>query len=291
MNSEATALDKVLAIWKDESQLKTIKEIYAPNLTNGEFQTFVQMGMATGLNPFLREIWAVKYDKSAPAQIFIGRDGYRKTISRNKNYDYHFADAVYSNDEFCFDLTKGEVRHTYNFKDRGKLMGAYCLVFMKTSSKPFYVFVELSEYDLGRSLWKDKKATMIKKVAECQAIRMADSCTFGGTHSDDEFPEDRREERKLSKLNKLTNTIEGEVVEPEPTEIIDTETGEVTQSEEVPADPNAPSFDEVKKQMENAQNIEALILAKDLARSLKFSPVQIDELAKLFKQQQVKLKA
>ncbi len=173
-------------VWNDQKQLEIIKNMYAPTANDGEFNTFIQIGKATGLNPFLREIWLVKYG-SNPAQIFIGRDGYRKSIGGNANYLSHVVDAVYENDEFWVDNQTGSVNHKYNLKDRGKIMGAYCCVYMKTAPRPFYVFVDFKEYNLGQSLWKTKPATMIKKVAECQAIRMAIPAETNGTYGPEEM--------------------------------------------------------------------------------------------------------
>lgn len=174
-----------LTLWDDKSKLETIKSMYASNLSVMEFQTFLEIGRRTQLNPFLREIWAVKY--KGPAQIFIGRDGYRRLIGRNPNYEYHTTDAVYENDEFECDLANGKVTHRYSLKNRGKLVGAYCLVKMKSSTIPFYVFAEFGEYNLGQSLWVSKPATMIKKVAESQAIRMAIPSELNGTYTPEEF--------------------------------------------------------------------------------------------------------
>ncbi len=170
--------------WDCSNQLKTIKEIYGKKLSNEEFGVFVNLGKATGLNPFLREIWALKYGTEA-ASIFIARDGYRKSAQSNPNYDYHLTDAVYTNDNFK--VINGEVYHEYCIKDRGALAGAYCTVKRKSSSKAYFVYVELKEYDKNQSVWKDKKATMIKKVAEAQCLRMAFQELFAGTHSEDEY--------------------------------------------------------------------------------------------------------
>ncbi|VVC75950.1 hypothetical protein AQUSIP_12510 [Aquicella siphonis] len=296
---KAAPLNNMLAMWRDPEQLKTIRSIYAKDATDLEFKTFVELGIATGLNPFLREIWLVKYDKNSAAQIFIGRDGYRKSISTKEYYRGHHADAVYSNDDFCFDLTKGEVRHTYNLKDRGKLLGAYSIVHMANVPRPFYVFVELHEYDLGHSLWKTKKATMIKKVAECQAIRMADSCTFGGTYSEDEMPEHMREESKASQLNKRlelkpSNTFDGEIVNPA--------TGEVTETVNTTAEAQVPpaeqpleqellvSVDTIKTKIQNADNAQMLVDAVDLVNSLPGSMMaDKKELMNLYRQKQKEL--
>lgn len=262
---QVTPLNSMITMWTDPEQLKTIRSIYAKDATELEFKTFVELGIATGLNPFLREIWLVKYDKNAAAQIFIGRDGYRKSISKNNNYRGHHSDAVYSNDDFCFDLTKGEVKHTYNLKDRGKLLGAYSVVHMQNVPRPYYVFVELSEYDLNHSLWKTKKATMIKKVAECQAIRMADSCTFGGTYSEDEMPEKIMPVSKAKDLNqKLGLTIDAKA-EPA-TQEVNLETGEVTQPTNDESEPM--TLDHVKFMIDSATKISHLINAIDYAKAL-----------------------
>lgn len=168
MNNEEmkNQLSTTDSMWTQQQQIEAIKKIYAANANEGEFRTFIEIGKATGLNPFLREIWLVKYGNSA-AQIFVSRDGYRKVIGQNPNYLSHIVDAVYSNDEFLVDNQNGTVNHRYNITNRGVLIGAYCCVYMKTAPRPFFVFVELKEYDLKQGLWKTKPATMIKKVAEC----------------------------------------------------------------------------------------------------------------------------
>lgn len=174
-----------LNIWNDNTQLASIRDMYAKGSNDAEFNTFLQIGKGTELNPFLREIWFVKY--GGDAQIFIGRDGYRKVIGKNPNYQSHIVDAVYENDKFMVDHQNGSINHVYNLNNRGALMGAYCCVYMKNSPRPFFVYAELKEYNSFKSLWKTKPATMIKKVAECQAIRMAIPAELNGTYSPDEM--------------------------------------------------------------------------------------------------------
>ena len=177
---------KVLALWEDQNSLNEIRKAYAKNATDTEFQMLIEMGKSTALNPFLKELWLVKYG-TGPAQIFIGRDGYRIAAQRQPDYDYHLVDAVYSKDKF--QMMNGEVQHQYQIGDRGLLIGAYCVVKRKSASRTMYVFVELKEYDLKQGLWKTKPATMIKKVAEAQAIRMAFQSTFAGSYAEEELPE------------------------------------------------------------------------------------------------------
>lgn len=304
MNEFAVNENKVITMWKDEKQLKTIKDMYAKNATQEEFEIFVQLGINTGLNPFLREIWLIKYDKTASAQIFIGRDGYRKIISSNENYDGHIVDAVYSNDEFNVDLIAGYVKHIPNFKSRGTLIGAYCIVYMKNARIPQYVFTEVSEYNTGRSVWKEKPSTMIKKVAEAQAIRMADQ-TCSNTYSPEEMPDHMVGDHnpKSKQLNESLNIYEGETV--------DNETGEVTYDasatneiatqkspsnvpvDSVPLNPsNAPTytFEDIKAKMEASSNIETLNDVASLISSLPITKEQHSKLSGIYRERVKEIK-
>lgn len=185
-------MENSMQLWQEAEKLQEVKQLFAPSLTEGEFKTFVGIGLATGLNPFLREIWAVKYGDRA--SIFIGRDGYRKSAQRSPDYDYHISDAIYSNDQFS--VEDGIPKHEYNFQnDRGKLIGAYCVVKRKNSTKPNFTFVELKEYSTGKSLWVGKPATMIKKVAEAQALRMTFQEMFAGTYDESEEFEDKQAQK------------------------------------------------------------------------------------------------
>lgn len=184
MNSLTTNGQAQVTVWDTNDSIQEIKKVYGPNLTDSEFSIFMNIGKSTGLNPFLREIWAVKYDAKSPASIFVGRDGYRKVAQSNPEYDFHVVDSVYENDQFSRE--SDEVKHSYSLNNRGKLVGAYCSVKRKNSTKPCFVFVKLDEYTTGVSLWAKKPETMIKKVAEAQGLRMAFQSLFSGTYDESE---------------------------------------------------------------------------------------------------------
>lgn len=185
MTNEMTTTPTSAALWESADMLAQIKSAYASQLTEREFDLFVSLGRATGLNPFLRELWAVKY--SGKPQMFIGRDGYRKSAQRHPLYDYHTSDAVYSNDKYGYDVTTGTVGHIYgDLNNRGELVGAYALAQRKGSSRPVYVYVEMKEYNSRQALWLTKPATMIKKVAEAQALRACFQELFAGTYDEAE---------------------------------------------------------------------------------------------------------
>jgi phage recombination protein Bet len=219
-------------LWENQTTLLEIKKIFAPTLSELEFTTFTELGKFTGLNPFLREIWAVKYDSSKPAQIFIGRDGYRKSAQRHQQYDYHYCEAVYSNDDFF--VEEGVYHHKFNLKDRGHPVGAFCNVYRKNSTRPFSVFVDIREYNKGQSVWKEKPATMIKKVAEAQCLRMAFQELFGGTYDESEnwiieaeSSKDKQSPRtnipiQIPQNNSTNSQVKNEPKLPTPPHFIDT---------------------------------------------------------------------
>ena len=177
---------EVATIWNNPGE---IKKLFAPDLTNQEFEFFMGLSKVTGANPFKKEIWAVKYRNKKtgefyPAQVFHGRDFYRRKAQELPQYMGHINDAVYENDSFT--VKNGIPEHSYTFKNRGRLVGAYCLVYVQGRKIPFYVFVNLSEYSKGQEVWADKPATMIKKVAEAQALRGAFQGVFAGTYDESE---------------------------------------------------------------------------------------------------------
>lgn len=208
-----------MEVW-DNSRSDKIRKLFAPQLTNDEFNFFWGLGKGLQANPFTREIWAVKYDKNKPAQVFLGRDFYRKKAQEQPDYNGHVVDAVYENDDFK--VRSGIPDHEYNLKDRGKLLGAYCVVHKKGQEYSFMVYVELAEYSTGQSNWKKQPATMIKKVAEAQALRGAYQGVFRGTYDEseqweesDQAPEQPTEGRQALDISQDTGAIEPEVVEDE----------------------------------------------------------------------------
>lgn len=207
MSTEIERFKKeALLVWSDSEK---IRQLFAPNLSTDEFSLYMSMGMELGANPFKREIWAIKFGQ-APAQIFCARDLYRRVAQEQVDFEGIQVDAVYENDKFS--VNNGKVIHEYQLKNRGNLVGAYCITYRK-GVLPYYVFVELSEYYLGNknidgsvkkrkdfktqswidmqpTNWDTKPATMIKKVAEAQSTRGAFSGKLGNTYGEAEQWED-----------------------------------------------------------------------------------------------------
>lgn len=187
-NLESQKTENFLDVWKKPQE---IKKIFAPDLTDAEFKAFIGLGMSLKANPFTREIWAVKYNEKDPAQIFLGRDFSRRVAQEQSDYDGHIVNAIYENDGFS--ITNGIPEHKVeSFKDRGKLIGAFCCLYKKDKRIPTFVTVKLEEYIQHKKdgsvtkFWKKMPETMIKKVAEAQCTRSAYQGVFGGTYDESE---------------------------------------------------------------------------------------------------------
>ena len=236
MNELAKTEQAQVTIWDDEKQFNEIKKMYGSNLSEGEFMLFVQTGKAMNLNPFLHQIWAVKYG-SNPAQIFVGRDGYLVNAMRHPQYAGLESTAYYSND-IMKRLPDGTLHHESNFNNRGRLMGAYAIVHRRDLDFPIIKEVLLSEYNTGKSNWAKMPETMIKKVAEAQALRFAFPEMFAGTwHESEQWMDNNKKSTRTSSVKignprPIPSPIEEPMVEEAEYEIDET-TGEVVEQAHV----------------------------------------------------------
>ena len=163
-------------------QVQLIRDMCARDCTDNEFLLLMQLAKTYQLDPFAKQIWAVKYGNN-PAAIFCGRDGFLAIAHRSGKFD---------------GMESG------TRKDGDDLIG-WCRVYRKDMSRPFEVEVSLSEYSTGKNLWLTKPKTMIVKVAESHALRRA----FGisGLYAPEEIDTgDRPEPRYVSEVPPATPT-------------------------------------------------------------------------------------
>ena len=163
-------------------QIQLIRDMCARDCTDNEFLLLMQLAKTYQLDPFAKQIWAVKYGNN-PAAIFCGRDGFLAIAHRSGKFD---------------GMESG------TRKDGDDLIG-WCRVYRKDMSRPFEVEVSLSEYSTGKNLWLTKPKTMIVKVAESHALRRA----FGisGLYAPEEIDTgDRPEPRYVGEVPPATPT-------------------------------------------------------------------------------------
>jgi len=168
-----------------------------PNVTAKEFYMLCKICAPSKLNPFLKDAFLIKYGNN-PAQIITGKNSAMKVASRNKNYNGFKAGII------VIDKTKKIIhREGAMVYDGEQLVGGWGKVFKKDQSEPAYIEVSLKEY-IGKTKdgstnkqWREKPATMIRKVGLVQPLREA-------------FPEDLNGVYDESEVAAIENAQKGE---------------------------------------------------------------------------------
>ena len=178
--------------------LDEIKEFISPLATEPEAYIFLRFCKANGLNPFVRDAYLIKYDKSKAAQIIVGVDAFLKRAADHDQYLGYQAGIVIS------DNTGARVEVEGSLVGEGEtLLGGWCVVKRGDWPDPLKVVVGFKEYNLNQALWKTHPATMIEKVAISQGHRRA-------------FP------KQMASLETAELAVEvGDIPEPSPTAIED----------------------------------------------------------------------
>ena len=146
----------VPTIGKFNEKIDLIKAKIAPDCTDSEFELLMYMANTYGLDPLLRQIWAVKRNANTPALIFAGRDGMLAIAHRSGHFDGMQSGVVYEG----------------TGKDR-KPVSAWCEIWRNDMTHSFKTDVPFSEYNTGYSVWKTNPSAMILKVAEAVCLRKA----------------------------------------------------------------------------------------------------------------------
>lgn len=155
-----------------------VRNFICAKATDAECKIFLETCKQYRLNPFTKEAYLIHYDNNSeetPSTIVLGKNCYLQMAERHPSYD-GFEAGVIIFDKVAGDCQKREGSIVYEDEE---LLGGWAKVYRKDRTRPSYEEVKLTEYDTGKSLWKGKKATMIRKVALVHALREAFPFTFG----------------------------------------------------------------------------------------------------------------
>lgn len=163
--------------------LQDIKQYICPKATDKEAFMFLRLCQARGLNPFVNEAYLIKYGQNDTAQMVVGKEAFTRRAELNPNIDGYEAGIIVRDEA-------GEIerRHgTFILKEE-TLLGGWAKVYRKDRKYPIVAEVALEEY-IGRKkdgsitkMWREKPATMIRKVALVQALREAMPSEFSGMY-------------------------------------------------------------------------------------------------------------
>lgn len=146
--------------YDDPAILATIKDTVCKGATDAQFRMFVEIAKATGLNPFLKEIWFV-----SGVGVMAGRDGYLRVANENPMFDG--METLVERD------------------DSGIPIKATCKVWRKDRSHPITCEAFYNEYKKESPVWKTYKSAMIGKVAEVLALKR--SFSINGVVTEEEI--------------------------------------------------------------------------------------------------------
>lgn len=157
------------------------------NVTDQEVVMFLELCKAQKLNPFVKDAYLIKYGNQA-AQIVTGKDVFIKRAYENPNFDGMRAGVVILKKDGSLEYREGSLK-----LPNETLVGGWCEVYLKDKRCPAKAVVSFDEY-AGRkangqlnSMWANKGATMIRKVAQSQALREAFPSEFRGCYQKEEL--------------------------------------------------------------------------------------------------------
>ena len=196
-------------------QLDLLKKTYAKDTTDNEFSLFCEVAQRTGLNPFARQIYAVK--RQGQMTIQTGIDGYRLIAQRTGEY------AGQRGPQWCG--PDGEWRDVWLSSDHPS--AARVGVLRHGFLEPVWGVARWDSYAQQQSpTWKSMPDVMIAKCAEALALRKAFPQELSGLYTEVEFseeadapappkPANQRPPRSSQRAPRNDVTEDGEVIDGE----------------------------------------------------------------------------
>jgi phage recombination protein Bet len=162
-----------LALWTPE-QTQLISTTIAPGCSPDELKLFAYACQRTGLDPFSRQIYAIK--RGGKMTISSGIDGLRSIAERTGQLDG-------SSSYWC-----GEDGVWVDVWLSSKPpAAAKTIIYRKGCAHPFTATARFADFNAGQGLWSKMPSVMIAKCSEAQALRRAFPADLSGVYSTDEM--------------------------------------------------------------------------------------------------------
>lgn len=153
-------------------------------VSDQEILQFISICKYQQLNPFLNEAYLVKFANNRggddTAQIIVSKEAFMKRAEGCEQYRGFKAGLILKRGTECV-YEEGEF-----MRDGDVLLGGWAEVHRSDRDFPIKSFVNLKDYDKGRSTWNAIKCTMIRKVALMHALREAFPAQLGAMYTSDE---------------------------------------------------------------------------------------------------------
>jgi phage recombination protein Bet len=162
-----------LTLWTPE-QTQLISTTIAPGCSNDELRLFAYACQRTGLDPFSRQIYAIKRGGKLTIQVSI--DGLRSIAERTGQLD---GSMTY----WCG--ADGQWQDVW--LDSKPPAAAKTVIHRKGCAHPFSATARFADFNAGQGLWSKMPSVMIAKCSEAQALRRAFPADLSGVYSTDEM--------------------------------------------------------------------------------------------------------
>lgn len=194
-------------------------------LSDAEYKMFVEIAKVRKLNPFLGEVYAIKFSKDHPAQIVVGKDAILKRAIQHPQFNGREQGIIVLKEDGSVEERRG----TFKLANE-KLVGGWAKAYRKDWEHPTYISVAFDEVaqrkkngELNRN-WATKGATMVEKVALVRALRETFTEDLGGMIDQDEAWEQsslnqtqtyqpEEEHKEVIKQEEPDNVVEAEFSE------------------------------------------------------------------------------
>lgn len=166
-------MTNTLTLWTPE-QTQLISSTIAPGCSNDELRLFAYACQRTGLDPFSKQIYAIK--RGGKMTIQAGIDGLRSIAERTGQLDG-------SETFWCGE--DGQWQDVWLAKTPPA--AAKTIIYRKGASHPFVGVARFADYNASQGLWSKMPAAMIAKCSEALALRKAFPADLSGVYSTDEI--------------------------------------------------------------------------------------------------------
>ena len=166
-------MTSTLTLWTPE-QTQLISSTIAPGCSNDELRLFAYACQRTGLDPFSKQIYAIK--RGGKMTIQAGIDGLRSIAERTGQLDG-------SETFWCGE--DGQWQDVWLAKTPPA--AAKTIIYRRGASHPFVGVAVFKDYNAGQGLWSKMPAAMIAKCSEALSLRKAFPADLSGVYSTDEM--------------------------------------------------------------------------------------------------------
>lgn len=190
--SQQSVADRMVVSVKgqDGKEVKITKRILMDTVCRGmqisdaDMVQFLTLCQVNQLNPFLREVYLVKYGNQ-PSQMITSKDAFMKRADRCQDFEGIESGVIGMNEQNVIQDFEGAF-----LPPKWQLIGGWAKVY-RHGRRPYVQRVSISEYNKKQSTWAAMPLTMIRKVAEVQALREAFPNNLSGMYVSDELTDNR----------------------------------------------------------------------------------------------------